>query len=170
MKCLVGAQVEVIKKAYMQGEIEVEHNDDDENGEEEHTASPRNVGHNIYILAHQVTHTNMHSHTLWLRSLCQMSGLYHHLPVPRVLQYRFSAYSRNYLGQHQRIGYVTPLGTVQLFHRLSEWYCLASGVREWKKQRTNTTLDTLIHCFPNNREMCFCRLRLKRSGHNCSNK
>uniref|UniRef100_A0A672PNW0 Inositol 1,4,5-trisphosphate receptor n=1 Tax=Sinocyclocheilus grahami TaxID=75366 RepID=A0A672PNW0_SINGR len=50
--------VEVIKKAYMQGEIE-----------EEHAASPRNVGHNIYILAHQVTHTNMHLHTLSLRSL-----------------------------------------------------------------------------------------------------
>uniref|UniRef100_A0A672PMQ8 Inositol 1,4,5-trisphosphate receptor n=1 Tax=Sinocyclocheilus grahami TaxID=75366 RepID=A0A672PMQ8_SINGR len=48
--------VEVIKKAYMQGEIE-----------EEHAASPRNVGHNIYILAHQVTHTNMHLHTLSLR-------------------------------------------------------------------------------------------------------
>lgn len=64
LKCLVGVQVEVIKKAYMQGEIEVEHNDDDENGEEEHAASPRNVGHNIYILAHQVTHTNMHLHTL----------------------------------------------------------------------------------------------------------
>uniref|UniRef100_A0A9J8C2C3 Inositol 1,4,5-trisphosphate receptor n=1 Tax=Cyprinus carpio carpio TaxID=630221 RepID=A0A9J8C2C3_CYPCA len=58
--------VEVIKKAYMQGEIEVEHNDDDEHGEEEHAASPRNVGHNIYILAHQVTHTNMHLHTLSL--------------------------------------------------------------------------------------------------------
>lgn len=78
-KCLVGAQVEVIKKAYMQGEIEVEHTDDDENGEEEHAASPRNVGHNIYILAHQVTHANMHLHTLSLRSLCQMSGLYHRL-------------------------------------------------------------------------------------------
>uniref|UniRef100_A0A672LBS2 Inositol 1,4,5-trisphosphate receptor n=1 Tax=Sinocyclocheilus grahami TaxID=75366 RepID=A0A672LBS2_SINGR len=56
--------VEVIKKAYMQGEIEVEHNEDDENGEEEHAASPLNVGHNIYILAHQVTHTNMHLHSL----------------------------------------------------------------------------------------------------------
>ncbi|XP_056104548.1 inositol 1,4,5-trisphosphate receptor type 1 isoform X3 [Rhinichthys klamathensis goyatoka] len=50
--------VEVIKKAYMQGEIEVEHNDDDENGEEEHAASPRNVGHNIYILAHQLARHN----------------------------------------------------------------------------------------------------------------
>lgn len=43
-------QVEVIKKAYMQGEVEFE---DGENGEEG-AASPRNVGHNIYILAHQV--------------------------------------------------------------------------------------------------------------------
>lgn len=42
--------VEVIKKAYMQGEVEFE---DGENGEEG-AASPRNVGHNIYILAHQV--------------------------------------------------------------------------------------------------------------------
>lgn len=43
-------QVEVIKKAYMQGEVGFE---DGENGEEG-AASPRNVGHNIYILAHQV--------------------------------------------------------------------------------------------------------------------
>uniref|UniRef100_A0A9J7YUJ7 Inositol 1,4,5-trisphosphate receptor n=1 Tax=Cyprinus carpio carpio TaxID=630221 RepID=A0A9J7YUJ7_CYPCA len=64
--------VEVIKKAYMQGEIE-----------EEHAASPRNVGHNIYILAHQVTHTNMHLHTLSLRSLCQISS--HHYSQTRQL-------------------------------------------------------------------------------------
>uniref|UniRef100_A0A670XWA4 Inositol 1,4,5-trisphosphate receptor n=1 Tax=Pseudonaja textilis TaxID=8673 RepID=A0A670XWA4_PSETE len=42
--------VEVIKKAYQQGEVEFE---DGENGEDL-AASPRNVGHNIYILAHQV--------------------------------------------------------------------------------------------------------------------
>uniref|UniRef100_A0A3Q0RP13 Inositol 1,4,5-trisphosphate receptor n=1 Tax=Amphilophus citrinellus TaxID=61819 RepID=A0A3Q0RP13_AMPCI len=48
--------VEVIKKAYMQGEIEVEEPQEGEDGEEEHSASPRNVGHNIYILAHQVSH------------------------------------------------------------------------------------------------------------------
>lgn len=42
--------MEVIKKAYMQGEVEFE---DGENGEDG-AASPRNVGHNIYILAHQV--------------------------------------------------------------------------------------------------------------------
>lgn len=48
-------QVEVIKKAYMQGEIEVEEPEEGEDGEEEHSASPRNVGHNIYILAHQVS-------------------------------------------------------------------------------------------------------------------
>lgn len=48
-------QVEVIKKAYMQGEIEVEEPAEGEDGEEEHSASPRNVGHNIYILAHQVS-------------------------------------------------------------------------------------------------------------------
>lgn len=40
----------MIKKAYMQGEVEFE---DGENGEDG-AASPRNVGHNIYILAHQV--------------------------------------------------------------------------------------------------------------------
>lgn len=42
--------MEVIKKAYLQGEVEFE---DGENGEDV-AASPRNVGHNIYILAHQV--------------------------------------------------------------------------------------------------------------------
>uniref|UniRef100_H3A1P5 Inositol 1,4,5-trisphosphate receptor n=1 Tax=Latimeria chalumnae TaxID=7897 RepID=H3A1P5_LATCH len=41
--------VEVIKKAYLQGEVEYE---EGENGEDQ-SASPRNVGHNIYILAHQ---------------------------------------------------------------------------------------------------------------------
>ncbi|XP_015988622.2 inositol 1,4,5-trisphosphate receptor type 1 isoform X7 [Rousettus aegyptiacus] len=46
--------VEVIKKAYMQGEVEFE---DGENGEEG-AASPRNVGHNIYILAHQLARHN----------------------------------------------------------------------------------------------------------------
>lgn len=40
----------------MQGEIEVEVSEDGEDGEEEHSASPRNVGHNIYILAHQVSY------------------------------------------------------------------------------------------------------------------
>lgn len=46
--------VEVIKKAYLQGEVEFE---DAENGED-HAASPRNVGHNIYILAHQLARHN----------------------------------------------------------------------------------------------------------------
>uniref|UniRef100_A0A1A8CDF3 Inositol 1,4,5-trisphosphate receptor n=1 Tax=Nothobranchius kadleci TaxID=1051664 RepID=A0A1A8CDF3_NOTKA len=50
--------VEVIKKAYMQGEIEVEEPEDGEDKEEEHSASPRNVGHNIYILAHQLARHN----------------------------------------------------------------------------------------------------------------
>ncbi|MEQ2174776.1 Inositol 1,4,5-trisphosphate receptor type 1, partial [Goodea atripinnis] len=50
--------VEVIKKAYMQGEIEVEEPEEGEDGEEEHSASPRNVGHNIYILAHQLARHN----------------------------------------------------------------------------------------------------------------
>lgn len=49
-------QVEVIKKAYLQGEVEIEDTkEEEENEEEDHdAASPRNVGHNIYILAHQV--------------------------------------------------------------------------------------------------------------------
>lgn len=50
-------QVEVIKKAYMQGEVEFEdtkEEEDNEEDEEHDAASPRNVGHNIYILAHQV--------------------------------------------------------------------------------------------------------------------
>ncbi|KFP06680.1 Inositol 1,4,5-trisphosphate receptor type 1, partial [Calypte anna] len=46
--------VEVIKKAYLQGEVEFE---DGENGEDP-AASPRNVGHNIYILAHQLARHN----------------------------------------------------------------------------------------------------------------
>uniref|UniRef100_A0A3Q2EE34 Inositol 1,4,5-trisphosphate receptor n=1 Tax=Cyprinodon variegatus TaxID=28743 RepID=A0A3Q2EE34_CYPVA len=50
--------VEVIKKAYMQGEIEVEEPEEGEDEEEEHSASPRNVGHNIYILAHQLARHN----------------------------------------------------------------------------------------------------------------
>ncbi|KAM6981276.1 inositol 1,4,5-trisphosphate-gated calcium channel ITPR1-like [Aplochiton taeniatus] len=50
--------VEVIKKAYMQGEIEPEETEENEDAEEEHAASPRNVGHNIYILAHQLARHN----------------------------------------------------------------------------------------------------------------
>lgn len=41
----------------MQGEIEVEPPPEGEDEEEEHSTSPRNVGHNIYILAHQVSDT-----------------------------------------------------------------------------------------------------------------
>ncbi|KAG9468914.1 hypothetical protein GDO78_021690 [Eleutherodactylus coqui] len=46
--------VEVIKKAYLQGEVEFE----DGEGCEDQAASPRNVGHNIYILAHQLARHN----------------------------------------------------------------------------------------------------------------
>ncbi|XP_048873408.1 inositol 1,4,5-trisphosphate receptor type 1 isoform X1 [Brienomyrus brachyistius] len=49
--------VEVIKKAYMQGEVEFEAPDNEENADD-HAASPRNVGHNIYILAHQLARHN----------------------------------------------------------------------------------------------------------------
>uniref|UniRef100_A0A8C2A6Q2 Inositol 1,4,5-trisphosphate receptor n=1 Tax=Cyprinus carpio TaxID=7962 RepID=A0A8C2A6Q2_CYPCA len=45
--------VEVMKMAYQQGEAEFE-DEELENGED-HAASPRNVGHNIYILAHQLS-------------------------------------------------------------------------------------------------------------------
>nr|XP_055069709.1 inositol 1,4,5-trisphosphate receptor type 1 isoform X3 [Misgurnus anguillicaudatus] len=48
--------VEVMKMAYQQGETEFE-DDELENGED-HAASPRNVGHNIYILAHQLSRHN----------------------------------------------------------------------------------------------------------------
>ncbi|XP_039654673.1 inositol 1,4,5-trisphosphate receptor type 1 isoform X1 [Perca fluviatilis] len=53
--------VEVIKKAYLQGEVEFEDTrEEEDNGEEEEhdAASPRNVGHNIYILAHQLARHN----------------------------------------------------------------------------------------------------------------
>ncbi|XP_029358570.1 inositol 1,4,5-trisphosphate receptor type 1 isoform X3 [Echeneis naucrates] len=53
--------VEVIKKAYLQGEVDFEDTKEEEdNGEEEEhdAASPRNVGHNIYILAHQLARHN----------------------------------------------------------------------------------------------------------------
>uniref|UniRef100_A0A3B3Y3Q1 Inositol 1,4,5-trisphosphate receptor n=1 Tax=Poecilia mexicana TaxID=48701 RepID=A0A3B3Y3Q1_9TELE len=53
--------VEVIKKAYLQGEEEYENikEEEDVRDEEEHdAASPRNVGHNIYILAHQLARHN----------------------------------------------------------------------------------------------------------------
>ncbi|XP_061076767.1 inositol 1,4,5-trisphosphate receptor type 1 isoform X1 [Conger conger] len=50
--------VEVIKKAYLQGEVEYEEPGEDEEGQDEHAASPRNVGHNIYILAHQLARHN----------------------------------------------------------------------------------------------------------------
>uniref|UniRef100_A0A672N4Q5 Inositol 1,4,5-trisphosphate receptor n=1 Tax=Sinocyclocheilus grahami TaxID=75366 RepID=A0A672N4Q5_SINGR len=48
--------VEVMKMAYQQGEAEFE-DEELENGED-HAASPRNVGHNIYILAHQLSRHN----------------------------------------------------------------------------------------------------------------
>ncbi|KAJ8361136.1 hypothetical protein SKAU_G00176610 [Synaphobranchus kaupii] len=50
--------VEVIKKAYLQGEVDYKEPEEDEEGQEEHSASPRNVGHNIYILAHQLARHN----------------------------------------------------------------------------------------------------------------
>uniref|UniRef100_A0AAV2M6F2 Inositol 1,4,5-trisphosphate receptor n=1 Tax=Knipowitschia caucasica TaxID=637954 RepID=A0AAV2M6F2_KNICA len=63
--------VEVIKKAYMQGEIEVEEPPEGEDAEEEHSASPRNVGHNIYILAHQLARHNKE-----LQAMLKTGGTY----------------------------------------------------------------------------------------------
>uniref|UniRef100_A0A672VFX6 Inositol 1,4,5-trisphosphate receptor n=1 Tax=Strigops habroptila TaxID=2489341 RepID=A0A672VFX6_STRHB len=60
--------VEVIKKAYMQGEVEFE---DGENGEDV-AASPRNVGHNIYIL-HQVSQT-LARHNKELQNMLKPGG------------------------------------------------------------------------------------------------
>lgn len=61
-------QVEVIKKAYLQGEVEFENSKEEEdNGEEEEhdAASPRNVGHNIYILAHQVSYLSLFAESVY---------------------------------------------------------------------------------------------------------
>ncbi len=81
---------------------------------------------------------------------------------PRVLQYRFSAYSRNYLGQRQTL--CNHVRTGAAFPQALQM--ILFGIRgSWmkkKKQRTNSTLDTVIQFYPNNREIW--------SGHNCSNK
>ncbi|XP_017160266.1 inositol 1,4,5-trisphosphate receptor type 1-like isoform X2 [Poecilia reticulata] len=53
--------VEVIKKAYLQGEeefVDINEEEDVRDEEEHDAASPRNVGHNIYILAHQLARHN----------------------------------------------------------------------------------------------------------------
>lgn len=56
--------------AYQQGETEFE-DEEQENGED-HAASPRNVGHNIYILAHQVhPHTPAHMNKLDFCHICK---------------------------------------------------------------------------------------------------
>lgn len=65
----------MIKKAYLQGEVEFE---DGENGEDL-AASPRNVGHNIYILAHQVQlhlcKENFVAHSISSRALYPNIGM-----------------------------------------------------------------------------------------------
>ncbi|XP_028854498.1 inositol 1,4,5-trisphosphate receptor type 1 isoform X1 [Denticeps clupeoides] len=50
--------VEVMKKAYQQGETDFEDKEEQEENGEDYAASPRNVGHNIYILAHQLARHN----------------------------------------------------------------------------------------------------------------
>ncbi len=53
-------QVEVAKQAYYQAEVMDDEEEDDEEGDDEdESANPRDVGHNIYILAHQVSHQNI---------------------------------------------------------------------------------------------------------------
>lgn len=57
-----------MKKAYQQGETEFEDPEEQEDNGDDYAASPRNVGHNIYILAHQVwalslIHAHKHMHT-----------------------------------------------------------------------------------------------------------
>lgn len=47
-------QVDVSKQAYYQAE-QMEDEEETEDDEEDESANPRDVGHNIYILAHQVT-------------------------------------------------------------------------------------------------------------------
>lgn len=79
-------QVEVIKKAYLQGEIEFEDakEEDDDIDEEEHdAASPRNVGHNIYILAHQV---GLHEYSQLMACMLIM----HVFPMSKLVCPRFS--------------------------------------------------------------------------------
>lgn len=71
--------------AYQQGETEFE-DEEQENGED-HAASPRNVGHNIYILAHQV-HTHKHTCTY------ELSVVY---GFPRILFNPQSSYFECYL-------------------------------------------------------------------------
>ena len=47
--------MDVIKVAYHQEESIEEEEEDDQDDEEEESINPRDVGHNIYILAHQVS-------------------------------------------------------------------------------------------------------------------
>ena len=54
LKIILFSQVEVIKQAYQQEDIEVDEDDEIGGDDEEEPISPREVGHNIYILAHQV--------------------------------------------------------------------------------------------------------------------
>uniref|UniRef100_A0A672LHQ5 Inositol 1,4,5-trisphosphate receptor n=1 Tax=Sinocyclocheilus grahami TaxID=75366 RepID=A0A672LHQ5_SINGR len=57
---------------------------DDENGEEEHAASPLNVGHNIYILAHQVTATLLQSLVPTLKNPRKKKTLHFFLQIVRL--------------------------------------------------------------------------------------
>nr|XP_054750035.1 inositol 1,4,5-trisphosphate receptor-like [Lytechinus pictus] len=50
--------VEVIKQAYQQEDLEVDEDEEMGGDDEEEAISPREVGHNIYILAHQLSQHN----------------------------------------------------------------------------------------------------------------
>eukprot|EP00057_Strongylocentrotus_purpuratus_P027949 XP_011682423.1 PREDICTED: inositol 1,4,5-trisphosphate receptor [Strongylocentrotus purpuratus] len=56
--------VEVIKQAYQQEDIEVDEDDEIGGDDEEEPISPREVGHNIYILAHQLSQHNKELHAM----------------------------------------------------------------------------------------------------------
>ena len=49
-------QVDVAKQAYHQAEAMEEDEDDEDDDDEEEKTNPRDVGHNIYILAHQASY------------------------------------------------------------------------------------------------------------------
>ncbi|XP_078678588.1 inositol 1,4,5-trisphosphate receptor-like isoform X5 [Branchiostoma floridae x Branchiostoma belcheri] len=67
--------VDVIKRAYMQEEMKDDEDDEDsEEDEEEDKVSPKEVGHNIYILAHQFLSLQLSQHNKELAALLKPSS------------------------------------------------------------------------------------------------
>ncbi|XP_078597703.1 inositol 1,4,5-trisphosphate receptor-like isoform X8 [Branchiostoma floridae x Branchiostoma japonicum] len=67
--------VDVIKRAYMQEEMkEDEEDEESEEDEEEDKVSPKEVGHNIYILAHQFLSLQLSQHNKELAALLKPSS------------------------------------------------------------------------------------------------